>query len=106
MCGFLSRSFAPLPAEALFEFREKRYGFVAVRLSDYAALAHPISASWDTLAMSAADFRRLARPLDELLGLEGTTGRSAPSGIRGEIVLANPSITQVSFSRTTSPSGR
>ena len=49
----------------------KRYGFVAVRLSDYAAFAHPISTSWDTLAMSAADFRRTARPLDELLGLEG-----------------------------------
>ena len=30
---------APLPEEALFEFREKRYGFVAVRLSDYAAFA-------------------------------------------------------------------
>ena len=62
---------APLPAESLFEFREKPYGFVAVRLSDYAAFAHPISTSWDTLAMSAADFRRFARPLDELLGLEG-----------------------------------
>ena len=58
---------APLPAEQLFEFRGQLYGFVAVRLSDYAGFAHPISASWDTLAMSAADFRRLAQPLEELL---------------------------------------
>jgi hypothetical protein len=59
---------APLPAEQLFEFRGQLYGFVAVRLADYAACAHPISTSWDTLAMSAADFRRLAQPLEELLG--------------------------------------
>lgn len=59
---------APLPSEQLFEFRGQLYGFVAVRLSDYAACAHPISTSWDTLAMSAADFRRFARPLEELLG--------------------------------------
>ncbi len=59
---------SPLPAEQLFEFRGQLYGFVAVRLADYAACAHPISTSWDTLAMSAADFRRLAQPLEELLG--------------------------------------
>ena len=62
---------APLPYEQLFKFRNKLYGFVAVRLMDYAGYARPISAKWDTLAMPAADFRRLARPLDELLGLAG-----------------------------------
>jgi hypothetical protein len=60
---------APLPAEELFEHRGSLYGFVAVPLSDYAAHAHPISPRWDTWAMSAGDFRRLARPLAELLGL-------------------------------------
>ncbi|MGA2258711.1 MAG: HYExAFE family protein [Thermoguttaceae bacterium] len=60
---------APLPYEQLFKFRNKLYAFVAVRLTDYAGFARPISAKWDTLAMPAADFRRLARPLDELLGL-------------------------------------
>jgi hypothetical protein len=58
---------APLPDEQLFEFRGNLYGFVAVRLADYAAHAHQISPSWDTVAMPAADFRRLARPLEELL---------------------------------------
>ncbi len=58
---------APLPAGQLFEHRGNLYGFVAVRLSDYAAYAHQISPRWDTVAMATADFRRLARPLEELL---------------------------------------
>ena len=44
------------------------YGFVAVRLADYAEHARPISPSWDTVAMPTAEFRRLARPMEELLG--------------------------------------
>ena len=62
---------APLPAEELFECRGSLYGFIAVPLSDYAAHAHPISPRWDTWAMPAGDFRRLARPLADLLGLDG-----------------------------------
>jgi hypothetical protein len=58
---------APLPAEELFACRGNLYGFIAVPLSDYAAHAHPISPCWDTWAMPAGDFRRLARPLAELL---------------------------------------
>jgi hypothetical protein len=68
---------APLPYEQLFEFRQRLYGFVAVRLCDYAGHARPISPRWDTLAMPASDFRRLARPLDELLGLSATGSRRA-----------------------------
>ncbi|MCE5303069.1 MAG: HYExAFE family protein [Planctomycetaceae bacterium] len=60
---------SPLRAERLYEFRGSRYGFIAVRLSDYAAHAKPISPRWDTWAMPAAEFRRLAQPLDELLGV-------------------------------------
>jgi hypothetical protein len=63
---------APLPAEQLFEYRGNCYGFVAIPLGEYAAYAHPISPRWDTVAMPTADFRRLARPLEELLGLAGT----------------------------------
>ncbi len=33
----------PLPPERLFEHRGGLYGFVAVRLADYAARCHPIS---------------------------------------------------------------
>jgi hypothetical protein len=73
-CGLLVFAYnvlgdrAPLPAEQLFRFRGQLYGFVAISLADYAGCAHPISPSWDTLAMSAFDFRRLARSLEEVLG--------------------------------------
>jgi len=60
---------APLPAEQLFEWRGNLYGFVAIPLAEYASYAHLISPRWDTVAMPTADFRRLARPLEELLGL-------------------------------------
>jgi hypothetical protein len=61
---------SPLPAEQLFEHRGKLYGFVAIPLSTYLNRAHRISPKWDTHAMSAADFRRLAQPLEELLDLK------------------------------------
>jgi hypothetical protein len=61
---------APLPAEELFQFRGNLYGFIAVPLGDYAGHARPISPRWDTWAMPAAEFRKFARPLVELLGIE------------------------------------
>ncbi len=64
---------SPLRAEELFEHRGSLYGFVAVTLADYAGHAHPISPRWDTWAMAAGDFRRFARPLTELLGLNQET---------------------------------
>jgi hypothetical protein len=69
---------APLPAEQLFECRGRLYGFVAVPLTEYAGSAHLISPRWDTLAMPSADFRRIARPLEELLGLGATRSESQP----------------------------
>jgi hypothetical protein len=57
---------APLPAEQLFEYRDGLYGFVGVLLADYAAYCRQISPRWDTVAMPTADFRRLARPVEEL----------------------------------------
>jgi hypothetical protein len=57
---------APVKAEQLFEHGGRLYGFVGVRLADYAAQARPISAAWDTLAMPAKRFRSLAAPVDEL----------------------------------------
>jgi len=72
-CGLLVFAYnivgdrAPLPADRLFEFRGGLYGFVAARLADYAARAHEISESWDTVAMPTAEFRQLARPFMEFL---------------------------------------
>jgi hypothetical protein len=58
---------APLPAEQLFDFRGRTYGFVAIRLSEYVCHARLISSRWDTLAMPVRRFRELARPLEQLL---------------------------------------
>ncbi len=62
---------SPLPIEQLFEFRDTRYGFVAIRLQHYTQWAKTISPRWNTLAMSTRQFRELAEPLDELLGQDG-----------------------------------
>jgi hypothetical protein len=56
---------SPLPAERLFEFRGGLYAFVGIRLGDYATHARLISPRWDTLAVSAAHFRRLAAPAED-----------------------------------------
>jgi len=57
---------APLPAEQLFAYRDALYGFVGVSLANYAACCRQISPRWDTVAMPTADFRRLARSVEEL----------------------------------------
>ena len=58
---------APLAERHLFEYREALYGFVAVPLSAYASAARPISPAWETVAVPTAQFRRLARPVDDFL---------------------------------------
>jgi hypothetical protein len=55
---------SPLAPEELFEFRGEHYGFLGVRLADYVPHARPLSDSWDTVAMPAGLFRRVARPLE------------------------------------------
>ncbi len=60
------------PPDALFlevfEFGEKWYAVLGIRLSDYEPHARQRSVKWDTVSIPAADFRRHARPLKELLG--------------------------------------
>jgi len=55
---------APLPAEQLFEFRDSLYGFIGIRVTDYARLCHPLSAKWDTVSVKSAPFREVAAPVD------------------------------------------
>jgi hypothetical protein len=54
---------SPLPADELFGFRGGLYGFVGIRVRDYARHARPISPRWDTLAMPTSNFRELAAPI-------------------------------------------
>lgn len=56
---------APVTQEQLFEFGGRLYGFVGVRLADYAVQPHSISSAWDTLAMPANRFRMLAAPVED-----------------------------------------
>ncbi|MBN2023759.1 MAG: HYExAFE family protein [Pirellulales bacterium] len=76
---------APLGPEELFAFRGSLYGFVAVRLADYAARARPISPAWDTLAMPADAFRRLAQNVETFLGAlapaEATRGHGQDAAV-------------------------
>ncbi len=71
--------FAPVPTEQLFNFRERWYAFLAIRLHHYTAHAHVISPKWDTRALAAARFRELAEPMDQLLGLSALSGSRATS---------------------------
>ncbi len=61
---------APLPAEQLFSFRGGLYGFIGIRLKEYAEHARAISPSWDTVAVPALKFRELAAPIDRFLSLQ------------------------------------
>lgn len=55
---------APLPPEMLFEFRDALYGFIGVRVTDYARACRPLSAAWDTVTVPSAPFREVAAPVD------------------------------------------
>ncbi len=68
---------SPLPRDQLFEFRGAHYGFVGVRLADYVPHARPLSDSWDTVAMPAAHFRRVARPVDFIFAARTSVDRPA-----------------------------
>lgn len=54
----------PLPREMLFEFRESLYGFIGIRVTDYARMSRQLSAAWDTVTVPSATFRELAAPVD------------------------------------------
>jgi len=57
----------PLPREMLFEFRESLYGFIGIRVTDYARASRPLSAAWDTVTVPTPTFRELAAPVDWFL---------------------------------------
>jgi len=58
----------PLQAEAgMFAFRDRWYLLLAVDLGEYRDHMRQRSPRWDTVALSADDFRSLARPLETWL---------------------------------------
>jgi hypothetical protein len=59
---------SPVEVERLFEFRQRWYAFLAVRVADYIQFARPLSARWQTVSMPVPLFRQAAFPFDEILG--------------------------------------
>jgi len=51
----------------LFEFNEKWYAVLAIRLADYERHLKRRSVKWDTVNMPAAEFTKLAVPLKQML---------------------------------------
>jgi hypothetical protein len=60
---------APLPADELFVYRDKLYGFVGIRLDHYTSFARTLSPRWGTVIVPTARFRALARPVREFFGV-------------------------------------
>jgi hypothetical protein len=58
---------APLPAEQLFPFRDRLYGFLGIRLHHYLTFGRLISPRWNTHALSGRQFRALAQPVQKFL---------------------------------------
>jgi hypothetical protein len=57
--------------EDVWEFRERKYAFYAVSVRDYSRHMRPRSASWETVSLPAAQFRRLRLPLGRFFDAPG-----------------------------------
>jgi hypothetical protein len=60
---------SPLPANELFTYRDGLYAFVGVRLDHYTGFARRLSARWGTVTLPVSQFRALARPVRDFLGI-------------------------------------
>lgn len=56
-----------IPEPGQFEFRERWYLLMGIDLIEYRDHMRRRSAKWETVALSAEDFRQLARPLESWL---------------------------------------
>ncbi|HRK30018.1 MAG TPA: HYExAFE family protein [Tepidisphaeraceae bacterium] len=55
------------PEPGMFEFRGKWYWLMGIDLSDYRNHMRRRSVKWETVSLPMADFRQLARPIDQWL---------------------------------------
>jgi hypothetical protein len=53
----------------LFRFRDRTYAFYVVWVTEYLHSMRQRSEKWETVCLPAADYRRLRRPLDQLLNV-------------------------------------
>lgn len=69
---------SPVNADQLYQFRGRWYAFLAVRVPDYIQFSRPISERWQTVGMSAQQFRQAAFSLTDVLE-SNSEGVSQPS---------------------------
>lgn len=69
---------APVAWDELFLYRDRLYAFLATPVAEYAQAARLLSPRWGTVCMPAAQFRRLARPLAEVLAGSSAATPSTP----------------------------
>ncbi len=62
----------------VWNHRGKKYAFYSVAARDYAGVMRPRSASWETVSLPAAQFRRLRVPLGRMLA-DGHTSDAIPA---------------------------
>ncbi|RMF88591.1 MAG: hypothetical protein D6741_18950 [Planctomycetota bacterium] len=72
---------SPLPAEQVFEYQRRLYAFVGIELAVYRQKAVEISPSWQTVAMPRSEFRRMVRPVWELLGIASNARQMNATGV-------------------------
>lgn len=58
---------APVEPDHVYEFRERWYAFLAIRVADYIQFCRPLSAAWQTVTMPTVLFRQAAFPIGEIL---------------------------------------
>ena len=80
-----------MAAVRLFEQAGRLYGFIGIRLDDYATAARPLSAKWDTLAMNVVRFRSLAADVAEFFGRASgiDTALDSPGDFEAELALVS-----------------
>lgn len=61
---------SPVEATKIYEFRDRWYAFLAVRIADFIQFCRPLSAAWQTVTMPTQLFRQAAFPFAEILGSE------------------------------------
>ena len=61
----------------VWQFRQRAYAYYGVLVDDYATVMRQRSPKWETVTLGADDFRRLRRPMEELLLTRDATAGSA-----------------------------
>ena len=83
---------SPVEPALLYEFRDRWYAFLAVRIADYVQFSRPLNACWQTVTMPTRLFRQAAFPFADILGDSShlpTVSPAAPKIVVGSQASAN-----------------